>query len=175
MSGSYTAVGGGAIGGTLAFHLAGAGHRVLVVDSDAAHVPAIRERGLSIRRADGTERSRLVEACTPDEVTEPLGAVILAVKAKATTTAASWIAPRLAADGYVASLQNGLCDPEIAAAVGSSQSAEASVASNDDARSSTSSARSSLVVKEKPTPNFGHAPWRPPPAPEWPNATSAGP
>jgi hypothetical protein len=56
------------------------------------------------------------------------------------------------------------------------QSAEASVASNDDARSSTSSARSSFVVKEKPTtPDDGPAPWRPPPAPEWPNATSAGP
>jgi 2-dehydropantoate 2-reductase len=121
VSGSYTVVGGGAIGGTLAFHLAGAGHQVLVVDSDAAHVAAIRERGLSIRRVDGSERSRRVPACTPEEVTEPLGVVILAVKANATTTAARWIAPRLAAHGYVASLQNGLCEPEIAAAVGTSR------------------------------------------------------
>jgi 2-dehydropantoate 2-reductase len=127
VSGSYTVVGGGAIGGTLAFHLAGAGHRVLVVDSDAAHVAAIRKRGLSIRRADGTERTRRVEACTPDEVTEPFDAVILAVKANATTTAANWIVPRLAADGYVASLQNGLCEPEIAAAVGIARTVSAFV------------------------------------------------
>jgi 2-dehydropantoate 2-reductase len=123
----YTVVGGGAIGGTLAFHLAGAGHRVLVVDTDAEHVAAIRERGLTVRSADGSERSTPVPACTPDEVTGPLGAVILAVKANATTTAARWIAPRLAADGYVASLQNGLCEPEIADAVGATRTVSAFV------------------------------------------------
>ena len=120
-------VGGGAIGGTLAFHLVGAGHRVQVVDADAAHVAAIRERGLVIRGADGGERSVRVPAWGPDEATGSLGAVILAVKANATTTAARWIAPRLAADGYVASLQNGLCEPEIAAAVGAGRTVSAFV------------------------------------------------
>ncbi|MHA6616507.1 ketopantoate reductase family protein [Pseudonocardia sp. DLS-67] len=127
MSGSYTVVGGGAIGGTLAFHLARAGHDVDIVDTDAAHVAAIRERGLVIRGADGTERSVRLAACAPDEVTGTLGGVILAVKAHATATAARWIAPRLAVDGYVASLQNGLCEPEIAAQVGAERTVSAFV------------------------------------------------
>ncbi|MEU9831454.1 2-dehydropantoate 2-reductase [Streptosporangium sp. NPDC048047] len=127
MSGNYTVVGGGAIGGTIAFHLAGAGHRVLIVDSDAAQVAAVRERGLTIRRADGTERSVRIEARTPGEVTEPLRDVLLAVKANATATAARWIAPRLAEDGFVVSLQNGLCEPEIAAAVGARRTVSAFV------------------------------------------------
>jgi 2-dehydropantoate 2-reductase len=118
VSGSYTVVGGGAIGGTIAFHLARAGHSVLVVDADAEHVAAVREKGLIIRRADGSEQRQQVPARTPDEVTGPLHAVVLAVKANATATAARWIAPRLAEDGFVVSLQNGLCEPEIAAEVG---------------------------------------------------------
>ncbi|WP_406312006.1 2-dehydropantoate 2-reductase [Streptosporangium sp. NBC_01639] len=127
MSRSYTVVGGGAIGGTIAFHLAGAGHPVLLVDTDAAHVAAVREKGLTIRRPDGTEQCRRVPARTPDEVAGPLHNVVLAVKANATTTAARWIAPRLAADGSVVSLQNGLCEPEIAAAVGSRRTVSAFV------------------------------------------------
>jgi 2-dehydropantoate 2-reductase len=127
MSGSYTVVGGGAIGGTLAFHLAHAGHDVQVVDTDAAHVAAIRERGLVIRGADGSERGVRLAARGPDEVTGVLGAVILAVKAHATASAARWIAPRLADDGYVASLQNGLCEREIAAEVGASRTVSAFV------------------------------------------------
>lgn len=127
MSGSYTVVGGGAIGGTLAFHLARAGHDVRVVDTDAAHVAAVRERGLVIRGADGAERGVRIPACGPDDVSGRLGAVILAVKAHATTAAARWIAPRLADGGYVASLQNGLCEREIAAEVGAGRTVSAFV------------------------------------------------
>ena len=118
---SYTVVGGGAIGGTIAFHLARVGHPVLVVDVDPAHVAAVCGSGLTIRRTDGREESQRVEARTPDEVGGSLHAVVLAVKAQATSEAANWIAPRLAADGFVVSLQNGLCEPEIATAMGISQ------------------------------------------------------
>lgn len=41
---SYVIVGCGAIGGTLGHHLARAGHEVTVVDADAEHVRALRER-----------------------------------------------------------------------------------------------------------------------------------
>lgn len=115
---AYTVVGGGAIGGTLAFRLVRGGHSVTVVDTDARHVAAVREGGLRIRRPDGRTERADVRAVTPEEAGGPFGAVILAVKAQATAGAAAWIAPRLAADGFVVSLQNGLCEPEIAAAVG---------------------------------------------------------
>jgi 2-dehydropantoate 2-reductase len=127
VSGSYTVVGGGAIGGTIAFHLARAGHSVLVVDADAEQVAAVRDKGFVIRRADGSEQCQQVPARSPDEVAGPLHAVVLAVKANATTTAARWIAPRLAEDGFVVSLQNGLCEPEIVAAVGARRTVSAFV------------------------------------------------
>ncbi|MEV4289633.1 2-dehydropantoate 2-reductase [Nonomuraea bangladeshensis] len=114
---TYTVVGGGAIGGTIAFHLARGGHRVRLVDADAAHVAAVRERGLVLRRAGGDERAE-VDAATPEEVSGPLTKVLLCVKAQATATAAAWIAPRLAPGGYVVSVQNGLNEPLIAGHVG---------------------------------------------------------
>jgi 2-dehydropantoate 2-reductase/glutamate carboxypeptidase len=114
---AYTIVGGGAIGGTIAFHLARAGHNVLLVDADPAHVAAVRRNGLVLRRARGDEIAR-VQAATPDKVAEPLHRVLLCVKAQATGDAAGWIAPRLAPTGYVVSVQNGLNERLIAEQVG---------------------------------------------------------
>ncbi|MGQ4513113.1 2-dehydropantoate 2-reductase [Streptomyces sp. DW26H14] len=116
-TGEYTVVGGGAIGGTLAFHLADAGHTVRVVDTDPAHVAALREHGLTLRSPRG-ERTVAVGATTPEEVDHVPRHVLLCVKAQATEAAAGWLAPRLAADGYVVSLQNGLNEQLIARHVG---------------------------------------------------------
>jgi 2-dehydropantoate 2-reductase len=104
---AYTVVGGGAIGGTLAFHLARAGHPVLVVDADPAHVAAVEEHGLTLLGPAGESTVR-VRALTPDRAEGPFERVLLCVKAQATAEAGRWIAPRLAADGFVVSLQNGL-------------------------------------------------------------------
>ena len=60
----YTVIGGGAIGGTLAFHLTAAGHPVIVVDADEAHVTAIQKHGLLLRRPSGDERVA-IEATGP--------------------------------------------------------------------------------------------------------------
>ncbi|MGW0810360.1 ketopantoate reductase family protein [Nonomuraea sp. NPDC002799] len=113
----YTIVGGGAIGGTIAFHLAKAGHDVALIDADPAHVEAVRKSGLRLRRAGGDE-SVQVRAATPAEVDGPLHRVLLCVKAQATDGAAAWIAPRLAPGGYVVSVQNGLNEQLIASYVG---------------------------------------------------------
>lgn len=113
----YTVVGGGAIGGTLAFHLARAGHRVLIVDSDAAHVAAINARGLVLQRPGG-EASVPVRAVTPQDEDGPFERVLLCVKAQATPAAIGWLTPRLAPDGFVVSLQNGLNESLIADHVG---------------------------------------------------------
>ncbi|MFE7034841.1 2-dehydropantoate 2-reductase [Streptomyces sp. NPDC057621] len=123
---AYTVVGGGAIGGTLAFALARAGHPVTVVDTDPAHVAAIRARGLVV--AHGESRTSVpVAAATPDEFSGTLGRVLLAVKAQATGTAAAWIAPRLEPDGYVVSLQNGFNEDLIAEHVGARRTVAAFV------------------------------------------------
>lgn len=123
---AYTIVGGGAIGGTLGFHLAAAGHPVRVVDADAAHVAAIRGHGLVLRGAGG-DRTVTVEAATPAETEKVDDRVLLCVKAQATEGAMSWLAPRLPESGFVVSLQNGLNEDAIAAHVGAARTVGAFV------------------------------------------------
>ena len=110
-------VGAGAIGGTVGARLARDGHSVLFCDADADHVAAIEQRGMSI---EGPVDSFTVRApaVTPDRLPDGLGAVLLAVKAHHTAVAMQAVAPRLAGDGFVVSLQNGINEPVIAAAVG---------------------------------------------------------
>ncbi|RDG32825.1 2-dehydropantoate 2-reductase [Streptomyces corynorhini] len=122
----YTVVGGGAIGGTLAFALAGAGHPVRVIDTDPAHIEAIRARGLTLARG-GHRQSVRVHAATPDEFDGPVHRVLLAVKAQATGDALRWIAPRLAEDGYVVSVQNGFNEELIAERIGARRTVAAFV------------------------------------------------
>lgn len=113
----YTIVGAGAIGGTLAVHLDAHGAAVELVDADPEHVRAIRRDGLQLAEPDGTRVAHL-PAFGLDDAPATLDRVLLAVKAQATDSAAAWIAPRLAAGGYVASLQNGLNEATIAGHVG---------------------------------------------------------
>jgi 2-dehydropantoate 2-reductase len=124
----YVIVGAGAIGGTLGHHLARAGHEVTVVDADAEHVRAIRERGIVVRRGDESFAAPVAAAHTPVEGGPAvLSRVLLAVKAQATGRALDWIAPRLAPDGFVVSLQNGLNEPQIAERVGADRTVGAFV------------------------------------------------
>lgn len=113
----YTIVGAGAIGGTLGAYMARAGEDVVFVDAEAAHVEAMRQGGLRIR---GYAETFTVpaRAYTPADVPGPLQAVLLAVKAQHTEAAVRAIADRLAPDGYVISLQNGLCEDIIRSIVG---------------------------------------------------------
>ncbi|TQM14028.1 ketopantoate reductase family protein [Pseudonocardia kunmingensis] len=125
---NYVIVGAGAIGGTLGHHLARAGHEVTVVDADAEHVRAVREHGLVVRRGDERTAVPVAAALTPDEPgPERIGRVLLAVKAQATGRALDWIAPRLAPDGFVVSLQNGLNEQAIADRVGAERTVGAFV------------------------------------------------
>ncbi|WP_198962035.1 ketopantoate reductase family protein [Pseudonocardia sp. MH-G8] len=124
----YTIVGAGAIGGTLGHHLARAGHAVTVVDADAEHVRAVRAHGLVVRRGDARTAVPVTAALTPDEPgPQRVGCVLLAVKAQATGRALDWIAPRLAPDGFVVSLQNGLNEQAVADRVGAERTVGAFV------------------------------------------------
>jgi 2-dehydropantoate 2-reductase len=113
----YVVVGAGAIGGTVGAHLARAGHSVLFCDTDPEHVAAINANGLAI---EGPVETFTVEASAvaPDELPDDLHAVLLAVKSQHTDSALDAVAPRLAPDGFVVSLQNGINEPQIAARIG---------------------------------------------------------
>jgi 2-dehydropantoate 2-reductase len=114
---AVTIVGAGAIGGVTGASLTRAGHDVLLVDQATDHVAAMNERGLEIRTSAGAW-SIPVRAVTPDALPPSLGLVLLAVKAQHTEAALDRVAPRLAPDGVVVSLQNGLGEAVIAARVG---------------------------------------------------------
>jgi 2-dehydropantoate 2-reductase len=113
----YVVVGAGAIGGTVGARLARDGHSVLLCDADAEHVAAIRERGLSVE-GPVEELTVRVDAVTPDDLPDELVAVLLAVKAQHTAAALEPVVPRLAPNGFVVSLQNGINEPLIASLVG---------------------------------------------------------
>jgi 2-dehydropantoate 2-reductase len=109
--------GAGAMGGTVGAWLARAGHDVLLVDNDPAHVAAIRANGLRVIGMRGEHRFD-VDIVTPDEVRGPLQSVILAVKCLHTQAALDVLGPLLSDDGYVLSLQNGLNEELIARQLG---------------------------------------------------------
>ena len=113
----YVVVGAGAIGGTVGAQLVRSGKEVLFCDADPAHVAAINERGLRIE-GPVEEFTAAARAVPPDELPDGLQTVLLAVKSQHTAEALEAIGPRLAPDGFVVSLQNGVNEPLIASLVG---------------------------------------------------------
>ena len=109
--------GAGAIGGTVAAYLRRAGLDMTAVDANAAHVQAIRERGLAITGPIETFTQPLA-VFTPDKLAGVWGTIFLCVKALHTEAAARQLAPHLAEDGVVVSLQNGFNELTIAETVG---------------------------------------------------------
>lgn len=121
-----TIVGAGAIGATLGAYMVRAGEEVNFVDIDEVHVRAMNERGLTIRGYAETFTVP-VKAYTPATAPQPMNAVFLAVKAHHTRLALEPIIGRLALDGFVVSLQNGLCERVIGDLVGQSRTVGAFV------------------------------------------------
>ncbi len=117
MDGPVLIWGAGAIGGTVGACLKRAGHDVTFVDVAPEHVAAIRDPGLHIFGPveDFTIRA---PAMAPAEVAGVWPRIFLCVKAHHTEAACRALLPHLAADGYVLSLQNGLCETLIADIVG---------------------------------------------------------
>ncbi len=112
-----TIVGSGAIGGTLGAHMIRAGHDITLCDADEAHVAAIRERGLIIE-GPVDEFTVAAHAITTDELPGGIEHAIVAVKSQHTPAAADLLRDRLAPDGYVLTVQNGLTAHTLIDAVG---------------------------------------------------------
>jgi 2-dehydropantoate 2-reductase len=111
--------GAGAIGGTVGAYLVRAGHAVVFVDIVADHVAAIRDpaRGLAIEGPVGAFKVT-APAYTTDAVQGTYRRIFLCVKTHETEAACRQLLPHLAPDGYVLSLQNGLCERTIAEVCG---------------------------------------------------------
>jgi 2-dehydropantoate 2-reductase len=112
--------GAGAIGGTAGAFLKRAGNDVTFVDVVPDHVAAIKGPGLKITGPVDTF-TVTAPAFMPDTLIGTWDHVFLAVKAQFTDQAARALLPHLTPDGYVVSLQNGLCEATIASVVGPSR------------------------------------------------------
>jgi 2-dehydropantoate 2-reductase len=117
MTGRLYIIGGGAIGGTIGAHMVRAGHDVVLCDADEAHVAAIREHGLRIE-GPVDEFTVAIPAITPAELPDRIDRAIVAVKSLHTRAAAGLLRDRLAPDGYVLTVQNGLTADTLVEAVG---------------------------------------------------------
>jgi 2-dehydropantoate 2-reductase len=116
-------VGAGALGGYVGGTLAHLGHDVTLIDPWPENVETIRARGLEL---DGvTPEEKFVARVRTLHLTEvqalartPVDVAMVAMKSYDTAWATALIAPYLAADGYVVSLQNCLNEETIAGIVG---------------------------------------------------------
>ena len=119
MDSPFVIVGAGAIGGIVGAHLIRSGHDVIFVEANEAHADAMRRNGLKLSGAVNA----VVEAkvCSPGAYDGPVDRLLLAVKSRDTVSALQPFAERLAADGYVVSLQNGLEEQKIVDLVGASR------------------------------------------------------
>ncbi|HEV7811628.1 MAG TPA: 2-dehydropantoate 2-reductase N-terminal domain-containing protein [Leifsonia sp.] len=112
-----TIIGAGAIGGTIGAHMFRAGHDITLCDADEQYVAAIQADGL---RIEGPVNEFVVKvpAITPADLPDTIEHAIVAVKSLHTPSAAALLRDRLAPDGYVLTVQNGLTADTLIDAVG---------------------------------------------------------
>lgn len=103
-------VGAGALGSYFGGLLARAGNRVTLIGR-AGHVDAIMRNGLLLQ-SHGTDERIPVSATTDISSVRDAGLVLFCVKSLDTETAAAAMAPHLAPDAIMLSLQNGVDNPE---------------------------------------------------------------
>jgi 2-dehydropantoate 2-reductase len=109
--------GAGAMGGSIGAALVKEGHEVLFVEKDREHVQAMNLRGLRIT-GPVFSGHLAVQAVHPDDLQGTFSTVFLCVKAHHTREAVIQVKEHLADQGAVVSIQNGLCELEIAEVVG---------------------------------------------------------
>lgn len=111
-------VGAGAIGGTTAAYLAGAGWNVELVCKHDESVARASSPGLHIFGVKGARTSPVKAVKEISELSGPKDIVLLAVKATDCVAAARELLPYLEEDSALVSLQNGICEEALAKVVG---------------------------------------------------------
>ncbi|MEZ5552940.1 MAG: 2-dehydropantoate 2-reductase [Pseudomonadales bacterium] len=112
-------VGCGAMGSIYAGLLGSAGHSVLAIDTNQAHVDAINARGLRVSGASG-DRRVVMRAYSRPPGAQPgaeVDLLIIAVKAAHVTAAAQSARTLIGAETLILTIQNGLGSSEAVAAV----------------------------------------------------------
>ncbi|MDD2498636.1 MAG: 2-dehydropantoate 2-reductase [Desulfitobacteriaceae bacterium] len=116
----FTVIGAGAIGGVIGAYLAKGSRDVELVDVALEHIKILNDQGIKIIAQDKTFVVP-VKAYTPQQLLdkkEMLECVLLCVKAQFTKDALQPLLPLMDENTFVVSVQNGLCELEIAELVG---------------------------------------------------------
>lgn len=108
-----TIIGAGAIGGLAGAHMSRAGYDVTLVDRWVEHVQAMNTKGITIDGVRGDMHMN-VKALTPDQLTGPLEAILIATKSQHTADAVRLVIPLMGPDSFIVSYQNGFNEPLIA-------------------------------------------------------------
>ncbi len=111
-------IGAGAVGGVTAAGLKTAGWQVQLVCKHREVADLARTTGLSITGIRGQYSVQLDAVETIADLNGPQDLVLLATKATDCVAAASDLLPLLKPDSVVVSLQNGICEDDLAAVVG---------------------------------------------------------
>jgi 2-dehydropantoate 2-reductase len=115
-------MGCGAIGGALAAALLEHGHNVTIVTRNEAISETLTTEGLRVITPQGTHvlPAKVCAGACPglDDVSGPFDIVLMAMKATHVVDAARDAVDRLAPDGVVVTLQNGIVEDSVAAIVG---------------------------------------------------------
>jgi 2-dehydropantoate 2-reductase len=112
----FAVVGAGAMGGSLAAHLAAAGHAVEVLDASPDVVAHIRSDGLRVDTPDGSLVARVAAYTDPAQL-RAADAVAVFVKSPATRAAAEAIRAMSQRSAIVVTLQNGWGNADVLAEV----------------------------------------------------------
>ncbi len=112
----YAIYGAGSLGTVLGAYLTKNGVDIELVDRNRAHVRALRETGAHVT---GTVEMRVpVKALLPEEMTGTYSVIFLMTKQLDNPETAAFLKPFLAPDGVIATVQNGIPEPGLAAEVG---------------------------------------------------------
>jgi 2-dehydropantoate 2-reductase len=114
-------LGTGGVGGYIGGHLALAGEDVTLISQRQENVERIRRQGLRLRDTRGEQVARPAVLHVSEVgkfAARPLDVVFLCVKSYDTPRASALIAPYLAPDGCIVSMQNGMNEEHIALVVG---------------------------------------------------------
>lgn len=112
----YAIYGAGSLGTVLGAYMTRAGKPVELINRNAAHVTALREKGAHVT---GTvDMTVPVTALLPGEMQGPYDVIFLMTKQLENAQVVAFLKPFLTADGVIATLQNGLPEPGIAEIIG---------------------------------------------------------
>jgi 2-dehydropantoate 2-reductase len=115
---SLLVVGAGAIGGITAALLKREGYNVEIVCKYDDYASLIRMNGIEVNGVCGHYKVQLTAYASVDEVREKKDVILHATKANDMIEAAKSIQTILKDDGFVVSMQNGICEDDLAGVLG---------------------------------------------------------